>query len=316
MTRTTGPAPYPATKRLTGLLSPVVTPFTADLAPDAARFVDHCRWLLDHGCDGLAVFGTNSEANSLSGRERMELLEALVGAGIPAARLMPGTGFCSLPETVEVTRHAVRLGCAGVLTLPPFFYKGVPDEGLYRHFSEVIERVGDDRLHLYLYHIPPVAQVGISTALVRRLLDAYGPRVAGLKDSSGDWENTRTMIELYAARGFDVFAASEVFLTRTLQAGGKGCITAGANVNPHGIAEVLHHWQDAQGEGAQARADAVRKVLQSQPSMIPALKAVIAHYAQDPAWNTVRPPLVEADAASATACVAALKALNFDMPGR
>ncbi len=306
-------APVP---RLQGVLSPAVTPFKADLAPDAQRFVEHCRWLLDNGCDGLAVFGTNSEATSLSGTERMELLETLVGAGIPAARLMPGTGFCSLTETVEVTRHAVRLGCAGVLALPPFYYKGVPEEGLYRHFAETIERVGDDRLNLYLYHIPPVAQVGISPSLVGRLLDAYGPRVAGLKDSSGDWKNTELLMERFAARGFDVFAGSEVFLLRTLRAGGKGCITAGANVNPHGIAQIYRAWQTPDADGLQAKADAIRKVLQDQPSMIPALKSVIAHFAGDPEWVHVRPPLVNADPAGVSALIAALTALGFDMPGR
>jgi 4-hydroxy-tetrahydrodipicolinate synthase len=222
-------------QRLRGVLAPVITPFHADYSPDAARFVRHCQWLLAHGCDGLAVFGTNSEANSLAASERMDLLERLVAAGVPAAKLMPGTGCCSLTETTELTAHAVKLGCAGVLTLPPFYYKGVPEEGLFRHFSEVIQRVGDARLRLYLYHIPPVAVVPITAGLVARLLDAYPQAVAGLKDSSGDWSNTKGLIESFGARGFDVFAGSEVFLLRTLRAGGAGCITAGANVNPHGI---------------------------------------------------------------------------------
>ncbi len=144
-----------------GVLSPVVTPFTADLRPDAARLVRHCRWLLDNDV-GLAVFGTNSEANSLGVAEKLGLLDALVEAGIPAARMMPGTGTCALPDTVELTRHAVALGCGGVLMLPPFYYKGVSDDGLFASYAEVIERVGDARLRIYLYHIPAVSQVPIS----------------------------------------------------------------------------------------------------------------------------------------------------------
>lgn len=143
-----------ALKRIEGVLSPVVTPFKRDLSPDADRFVKHCRWLMKSGCAGLAVFGTNSEANSMSVEEKLELLQALVKGGVPAAALMPGTGHCALSDSVKMTREAVRLGCGGVLMLPPFYYKGVPDEGLFRNFSEVIERVGDDRLRLYLYHIP------------------------------------------------------------------------------------------------------------------------------------------------------------------
>ena len=154
------------TTRLSGVLAPVVTPFTPRLAPDAGRFVRHCRWLLGHGCSGLAVFGTNSEANSLSVEERMELLEALVQGGVPPETLMPGTGCCALTDSVRLTGHAVKLGCGGALMLPPFYYKGVSDEGLFRAFAEVIERVADQRLRLYLYHIPPVAQVAISLELI------------------------------------------------------------------------------------------------------------------------------------------------------
>src|SRR3954469_12885416 len=141
----------PSTERIHGVLSPVVTPFDHELRPDGARLVSHCRWLLSQGV-GLAVFGTNSEANSLSVEERIELLDKLVAAGIEPARLMPGTGCCAIPDSVRLTRHAVKLGAGGVLMLPPFYYKGVSDDGLFAAFAEVIERVGDARLRVYLYH--------------------------------------------------------------------------------------------------------------------------------------------------------------------
>ena len=168
-----------AAKRIEGVLSPVVTPFRKDLSPDADRFVKHCRWLMQSGCAGLAVFGTNSEANSMSVDEKLELLQALVKGGVPAAALMPGTGHCALSDSVKMTREAVRLGCGGVLMLPPFYYKGVSDEGLFRNFAEIIERVGDDRLRLYLYHIPPVSNVAISLDLIDRLLSRYPGIVYG-----------------------------------------------------------------------------------------------------------------------------------------
>jgi len=303
------------TQRLRGVLSPVVTPFKPDYSPDPQRFVRHCKWLLAHGCSGLAVFGTNSEANSLSADERMTLLEQLVERGVPASQLMPGTGMCALTESVRLTAHAVKLGCAGVLMLPPFYYKGVPDEGLFRNFSEVIQRVADDRLQLYLYHIPPVAQVPITLALIERLLTRYPGTVAGLKDSSGDWGNTQAMIDAFGKQGFDVFAGSEVFLLRTMRAGGAGCITAGANVNPHGIDKVYRNWQSADADALQASIDKVRQILQSQVSMIPALKATIAHYADDRDWQTVRPPLVELTLEQRAMLVSDLVAAGFDMPG-
>jgi 4-hydroxy-tetrahydrodipicolinate synthase len=303
------------TGRLRGVLAPVVTPFTRDLAPDTDRFVRHCKWLLEHGCSGLAVFGTNSEANSLSAEERMMLLEELVQAGVPAERLMPGTGCSALTDSVRLTAHAVKLGCAGALMLPPFYYKGVPDEGLFRNFSEVIQRVADERLQVYLYHIPPVAQVPISLGLIERLLKRYPKIVAGIKDSSGDWSNTRAVLDAFGAQGFEVFAGSEVFLLRNMRAGGVGCITAGANVNPHGIEKVYRAWETPEAEALQASIDAVRKVLQSQVSMIPALKATIAHFAADADWMTVRPPLVELTAAQQSEMVDKLRGVGFDMPG-
>jgi 4-hydroxy-tetrahydrodipicolinate synthase len=302
-------------QRLGGVLAPVVTPFKQDFAPDPQRFVRHCQWLLAHGCSGLAVFGTTSEANSLSADERMMLLEQLVESGVPAERLMPGTGCCSIIESIRLTAHATKLGCAGVLMLPPFHYKGVADEGLYRNFSTVIERVGEERLQLYLYHIPPVAQVGFSLALIERLLTAYPKSIAGAKDSSGDWENTQALIEAFGRRGFEVFAGSEVFLLRTLRAGGVGCITAGANVNPHDIEALYRNWQSSDAESLQAKIDRTRRVLESQGSMIPALKATIAHYAHDPDWRTVRPPLVEMTPEERALLLSALVADGFDMPG-
>jgi 4-hydroxy-tetrahydrodipicolinate synthase len=301
-------------KRIEGVLSPVVTPFKADYAPDAGRFVRHCKWLLANGCAGLAIFGTNSEANSMSVAEKRALLEALVEGGVPAASLMPGTGHCALADSIEVTRAAVQLGCAGVLMLPPFYYKGVSDEGLYRNFAEVIERVGDERLQLYLYHIPPVSQVGISLALIERLLAKYPASIAGVKDSSGNWDNTKAMLDQFAKAGFDVFAGSEEFLLANMRGGGKGCITATGNVNPGAIDNVYRNWRAANADDLQAGITATRRIVQKQP-MIPALKATIAHFGGDAQWKTVRPPLVELTSAQATQLVTDLKANGFTMPG-
>ncbi len=302
-----------APQRLQGVFSPVITPFGNDLQADAARLVRHCQWLLSHDV-GLAVFGTNSEANSMSVAEKRVLLDALVDAGVPGARLMPGTGSCALTDTVELTRHAVQRGAAGVLMLPPFYYKGVSDDGLFASYSEVIQRVGDDRLRIYLYHIPQVSQVPISLDLIERLLKAYPGSIAGIKDSSGQWDNTLAMLQRFQPQGFDVFAGSESFLLATLRHGGAGCITATGNVNPGAIAALYRDWQDAAADTRQQQLDQVRAVFARHP-MIPAMKAATARFADDAVFANVRPPLVKLGAQPAAELMSALQALNFTMKG-
>ena len=299
--------------RIKGVLSPVVTPFKADLSPDTERYIAQCRWLLTQNC-GLAVFGTNSEANSLSVNERIALLDALLAADLDPTRMMPGTGCCALTDTVRLTEHAVKAGCAGVLMLPPFYYKDVTEDGLFRSFSEVIQRVGDSRLRIYLYHIPPVAVVGITRGLVERLLKAYPGTIAGMKDSSGDWNNTKMMLDAFAKSGFDVFAGSESFLLANMRNGGAGCISATANVNPGPIDKLYREWQNPDADAQQEALNAVRKAV-GQYVMIPALKAVVAHYANDPVWRTVRPPLVELTADQVRKVIDTLDKLGFKMPG-
>src|SRR5438045_2455473 len=223
--------------RIRGVLVPVVTPFKADLSPDRQRFIRHCQWLVSQD-GGLAGFGTTGEGNSMSAEERKKLVDALVGAGIDPSRMMPGTGCCSITEAVDLTAHAVKHGCASVLMLPPFYYKKVSEDGLYRYFSEVVQRVGDTRLKIYLYHIPAVAIVGITPKLVERLLKAYPSAIAGMKDSSGDWNNTKTFLDAFAKDAFDVFVGSESFLLANMRNGGAGTISATANVNPRAIREL------------------------------------------------------------------------------
>src|SRR5947199_458717 len=312
-------------QRIRGVLAPVVTPFKADLSPDCERFIRHCQWLLSQDC-GLAVFGTNSEANSMAAEERSSLHDAADAARIDPSRMMPGTGCCSVTETVELTAHAVRHGCAGVLMLPPFYYKNVSEEGLYRYFSEVVQRVGDTRLKIYLYHIPPVAIVGITPKLVERLLKAYPTAIAGMKDSSGDWNNTKTFLDAFAVRagravsGFDVFVGSESFLLANMRNGGVVTISATANVNPAAIHKLYRQWNTAgdadNADQQQSKLNAVREVFSSRkfPSTIAALKQAIAIYRNDPEWSRVRPPLVELTKEQAKLLAAELKAIGFALP--
>ena len=300
-------------ERIRGVLAPVVTPFGADFSPNKERFIAHCQWLLSQNC-GLAVFGTTSEANSLAAEERSTLLDELVATGVDTSRMMAGTGCCSITETVKLTLQAVKHGCAGVLMLPPFYYKGVSEEGLYRYFSEVVQRVGDTRLRIYLYHIPPVAVVGITPGLVERLLKSYPNAIAGMKDSSGDWNNTKMFLDAFAQAGFDVFAGSESFLLANMRNGGAGTISATANVNPAAILRLYAEWESADADDQQAELNVIRDLFAKYP-MISGLKQAIAIYANAPAWAKVRPPLVELTAGQAVTLAAELKAVSFAMPG-
>jgi 4-hydroxy-tetrahydrodipicolinate synthase len=300
-----------AQAELKGVLAPVVTPFRSDFSVDHARLIAHCRWLLSQEC-GLALLGTNSEANSLSLEERLSLLQAVVEAVLPPARMMPGTGCCSLPETVALTRRAVELGCAGVLMLPPFYYKGVSDDGLFAYFSELIHRIGDSRLRIYLYHIPPVAQIPLSLALLERLFRHHPNTVIGMKDSGGDWSYTQGV--LTHLPDLRVFVGSEQFLLAGMRHGARGCISATANVNPAPIHDLYLHWREADADEKQAGLTATRGILQSFP-MIPALKAAIAHYTDDSGWGGVRPPLVALTAEQWQRLAESLKARGFAMPG-
>ncbi len=257
----------------------------------------------------------------MSAEERMTLLDALVAAGIDPSRMMPGTGCCSIVETLELTTHAVKHGCAGVLMLPPFYYKEVSEEGLYRYFSEVVQRVGDTRLKIYLYHIPPVAIVGITPKLVERLLKTYPNAIAGMKDSSGDWNNTKTFLDAFARAGFDVFVGSESFLLANMRNGGVGTISATANVNPAAIHKLYRQWNTADdadnADQQQSKLNVVREMFSSRrfPSMIAALKQAIAIYGNDPEWARLRPPLVELTTEQRELLAAELKAIGFAMPG-
>ena len=293
-----------------GVLAPVLTPFRPNYVINREAFLTHCRWLLDQGADGLAVFGTTSEANSLGLDERIDLLDYLIDSGIPPARLMPGTGTCAITDTVRLTSHAVDHGCGGVLVLPPFYFKGVSDDGLFASYAEIIERVGSDALKLYLYHIPPISQVGLSLDLIGRLLTAYPDTIVGLKDSSGDWTNTLSILSEYPK--LTTFCGSERFLLDTLRNGGAGTITASGNVNPAGIRKVYENWESAEADSLQAAITKLRICFEGRP-LLPALKAIVADFCGDPDWRIMRPPLLALEDTDSRAIVAELAEMGFRM---
>jgi 4-hydroxy-tetrahydrodipicolinate synthase len=298
---------------LPAVLSPVLTPFDGNQGVDLAKFLRQCQWLQENGV-GLAVFGTNSEANSLSAGQKIEAVQHLVRSGISPAQMMPGTGACSIADAVAMTKAAVEAKCAGVLMLPPFYYKDVSEDGLFAYYANVIEKVGNSALQVYIYNIPPVVKFGIPVTLLERLVKAYPKTVVGMKDSSGDWAYTESCILALASEGFRVYAGSETFLLKTLRAGGAGCISATANVNPRAISTLAAHWQDADADQKQAALDAVRATFAKHP-MIAAMKSAVSRYAKDPTWNKLLPPLISLSEDAQNSLYADLDALGFAMPG-
>ena len=293
-----------------GVFVPACTPFDANLDVDEEQFVRHCRWLLAEGASGLAVFGTTSEANSLSASERMSGLERLIDSGVSPSVLMPGTGCTALPDTVALTRHAVDAGCMGVLLLPPFYYKGVGDDGLYAGIAELVRRVNDPKLRIYLYHIPPMASVGWSLDLIERLLQDFPGVVVGVKDSSGDWKNTKAMLERFD--DFEVFPGSETFLLDALRLGGVGCISATANVNVRAMRALIDSWQGGTADAMQQTLSTFRAAVQKFP-MVAANKSILARLHDAPDWRVVRPPLSALTDAHEAQLFAAIEALGFEL---
>jgi 4-hydroxy-tetrahydrodipicolinate synthase len=276
---------------LSGVWAPAATPVGDDLSPAPRLLADHLHRLLGEGCHGVVLFGTTGEATSFTVEERKALLESVLEAGVPAGRIAVGVGCCAYPDTVELARHAARAGCAAQLMLPPFYYKALSDEGLFRAFAETFDRLGEDSLPTLLYHFPKLSGVPIPAPLLARLAMDYPGVVAGVKDSSGDPDSLQEFLD--AGPGLAIFPGTETLLLEGLRAGAAGAISAGANVNAPAIRATFDARVDGRSgaEAEQARVTAFRLALQRYP-MIPAIKRILAERTGIRVWSNVRPPLL------------------------
>ncbi len=285
----------PATKLpVSGVFCASATPVLQDGTPDHAAFAAHCKALIDEGCDGVALLGTTGEANSFSIAQRQGLLEKLIAAGLDPQRLLPGTSQTNIPDSITLVKHAVEAGVKACVVLPPFYYKGVSDEGLFRFYAELVEGVGRDDLRVILYHIPPIAQIGISLELTARLREAFPGIFVGVKDSSGKIESMRAFAEAFS--DFSVLAGADPFMLPLLKAGGAGCITSSSNLIGKHLRVVFDNWFDESRaelvDAAQARINAWRD-LSNAYVQLPTIKAMLARRRNHDGWTRVRPPLVE-----------------------
>ena len=301
--------PVGAQPNLKGVFAAALTPVNADLTPDIKLHAAHSKWLLANGCDGLGVLGTTGEASSFSVAERIAIVEGLVKEGVPAAKMMPGTGCASFADSVTLTKAALDIGAKGVLVLPPFYYKNVGDDGLA--YSAIIDRVNDPRLFLYFYHFPAMSAVPISHDLIARLRQRYGHTIAGMKDSSGVVENM-----VGAAKknpGFEVFAGADPAFLPLLRDGGVGCITAACNLMPDVLAKIYAHRDSAAAEAPHATALKVREVV-AKHGGIPAIRGLMARHARNKQWLRPRPPLSAPSDVNLKQLYADMDATGYKMP--
>lgn len=277
-----------------GVFCAAATPVLEDGTPDHGAFSQHCKALIEEGCHGVALLGTTGEANSFSIDQRMAILENLISSGVEADRLLPGTSQTNVADSVKLVRHAVDAGVKACVVLPPFYYKGVSDEGLFRFYAELIEGVGSNDLRVILYHIPPIAQVGISLELTARLRDAFPGIFVGVKDSSGKLESMQAFTQAF--ENFSVLAGADPLMLPLLKAGGAGCITSSSNLIGKHLRDVFDNFFDESQaekvEKAQGRINAWRD-LSNAYVQLPTIKGMLARRRNHTGWTRVRPPLVE-----------------------
>ena len=286
-----------SSSHLRGVIAAVATAVDLDNEPDCARSTKLARYLLDNGCDGLNVLGTTGEATSFSAAQRLRVMTAYRDAHIPLDRCMVGTGAAALADAVALTRHAADLGFAGALLLPPFYYKGVPDDGLVAYVDAILSATASKPIPIYLYHFPAQSGLPWHPKLIKRLLDIHGRRIVGLKDSSGDMAFAREAASI--APGFDVFPSTEAVLAEARGGAFAGCISATANLNSDLCARAFHRGDTA----ALEEAVAIRKLFDGK-ALVSGVKAVLAHIHDDIALSRTMPPLAAFPAADRAQAVA------------
>lgn len=286
------------TDNLKGVIAAIATAVDEQGEPDCARSTALARYLLANGCDGLNVLGTTGEATSFSLAQRQRVMTAYRDAGLPLDRMMVGTGAAAVADAVALTRHAADLGFAGALLLPPFYYKGVPDDGLVDYVDTIVLATRAKPVPIYLYHFPAQSGLPWHVTLIKRLLERAGGRIVGLKDSSGDMAYARAAAGLGA--DFKVFPSTEAVLLEARSGVFAGCISATANLNADLCARA---WRSGDARALDA-AVAIRKLFDGK-QLVPGVKALLAHIHRDPAWARVQPPLSTFAAGDRAAVLAA-----------
>ncbi len=274
------------TRRLHGVWAAVVTPVDASYAPDARKAIPYYGDLLAGGCDGLNLFGTTGEAMSFGAGQRCAMMESVARSGLPMDRVMVGIGAASLDDATAVFRQAVELRFAGMLVMPPFFYRDAGDDGIMRFFDTLFARIAPLPGHVVLYNFPAMSGTTFHPDLVDRLMAAFPRAIGGLKDSSND----RALQAELLARHPDlaVFPGSEHYLADALAGGAAGCISGSVALWPE-LAQRVY----LRGLADDVRLLAARRAALTGLPFIPAVRHGIAAQRGDESWRIPVPPLVE-----------------------
>jgi 4-hydroxy-tetrahydrodipicolinate synthase len=252
--------------------------------------------MLEHlqqiGCHGAVVFGTTGEASSFSTSQRLGFVHDLLRyreQKQPEMKMMIGTGCSNLEDTVCLTRSAFDWGADAVLTLPPFYFKSLNDQGLYQYYAEVIHHAVPAKGKVFLYHFPQMSGISLSHDLIRALSDRFPTQIAGLKDSSDDLKHTTELCQAFPQ--LEIFAGSDSILTEVLQHGGAGCITALANVYAPLLRRVWDARYSSSGDPEAQRALNQARVLAKGLPGPSLLKFALHHIYRLPYWHPMLPLL-------------------------
>jgi len=280
---------FPDAPGLPGIWPALMTPLAADLSIDHGRFAAHARHLLEAGCAGVTPFGTTGEGPSFSVAERRAAVDALLAGGVPAARILVSVSCTAVPDTVALVRHAQDIGAWGALLMPPFFFKGVSDEGIVDAYRQILDATADRPLRVVLYHIPQVSAVGLSHAVIAELLRRYPQRIVAIKDSACDRAWSVGLAEAFASK-IGVHVGNELDLPAMAGFGSRGAVSGLANFMPRMVHRLATEPDATRTANDHARVQRLLAWLGGY-ALIPALKAVMAAQTGDTGWLRVRAPL-------------------------
>ncbi len=305
-------SPVPALPRTRCLVAAIATPVGLDFRPDRGRLIAHAQALLAAGCDGIALFGTTGEGAEFALEDRTATLEAVLAAGIPAARVIVSAGALAIPDAARLAAHATAAGVDGVLLMPPGIYReGITEDATFRYFDTVIARAARPDLRLYLYHFPGISGVPVTPQVVRRLDERHPGLIAGVKDSGGDADYTAELVRRFSH--LSIFTGSETHLPELIAEGVRGAICGLANVMPRlmrGLVDAPTAFDRRALLPALLRGDAIL----SRRPFIPSAKAVIADVTDDPEWRRVIPPLPEIPLLERQRLLADFRAWDASLP--
>ena len=298
-----------------GIYTASLTPLFDSFEPNIPALIRHAQWLLEEGSDGVALLGSTGESNSMTVEQRQSIIEQSA-LELPPDRLMMGTGSCALQDAVRLTQASVNAGVLSVLVLPPFYYKPQSEESVLSFFSLLVEAVDNPNLRIIFYNFPQLSGYNFSIKILQELKLRFGDIAAGIKDSSGDWNNMLDMVQ--NVPDLMVYTGTETLLLDILRKGGAGSITATANLIAPECQHVFQAWKNGRPEAAdqaQKHLTALRIAFESY-SFVSELKSLLAAQTNSGEWNHMLPPFAQLPDEQVEELTEQIKVLGLDLSQR